>query len=94
MANKTITTTQAEFRRAILEELKPELVWYNDCINVRIDFKDEDHFHIHIIEDYQCHLHIRGTFDGDSIQSIDSVVNHSVSRDIFDETMNFLQSNY
>ena len=91
MARKELTETQAKFRKAILKELKPNLQWYNDCVNVQIDFEDDEHFHLHIIEDYECHLHIRGEIDDDSL-NIMNVTNHSVSQDIFDETMDFVKN--
>jgi len=93
MAKRKDNKRQAEFRRSILEGLKPRLQDYTDYVNVRVDFKDKDHFHVHIIEDYQCHLHVRGEFDEDYV-NITSVTNHSVSKDLFDETMDFFRNCY
>jgi len=86
-----LTKNQSNFKNKILNELKPELQWVNDCINIRIDFKDEEQFHIHIIEDDICHLHVRGILcDDGSLLTIKSIRNNSVSQDTFNTTMDFL----
>ena len=88
---KELTFNQQQFRKKVLEELKPTLEWYSNYLNFRFKFED-DIFHLHIIEDCCCHLHVRGIFDADgSIYQISSTTNHSVSQDIYDEVMNFIR---
>ena len=88
---KELTFNQQQFKKKVLEELKPILEWYNDYLNFRFEFED-DNFHLHIIEDYCCHLHVRGILDDDgSIYQISSTTNHSVSKDIYDEVMRFIE---
>lgn len=87
---KELTPAQKSFREKIFDELKPELQWANEYINIRVSF-DGNKFHLHIIEDYCAHLHVRGElYDDDGIFTIEKVTNHA-SDDVLYTTMDFLR---
>ena len=95
MARKELSKQAKDFRERVLEELKPELQWTNDCINIHFSFKkkgNEEYFHVDFIEDYCSHLHVRGWFNDDLIEI--TSVRSNVTHDMFNEVMNYLCENF
>ena len=86
--SKVKTEKQLEFRRRVLEDLKPRLQWYNDCINIKIEFKTKDSFHLHVIEDYITHLHVHGELTEYGVSIFRTST--STTQDVYNETMDFL----
>ena len=91
MKRKKLTKKQEKFRCACLEDLKTELQWSNDCINMRIDFPDKNRFHLHVIEDYCSHLHVRGELENGEVFSINKV-SSCVTKDLFFQVLEFLKN--
>ena len=74
---RELTKAQKRFKEDIKENID-EIKWQTtDCLNFWFHFPAKDKFHLEVIEDGVSHLHIRGTFDGLDIASIDSISNRT-----------------
>lgn len=62
---KPTTEWQKKFRAAVKEFIQEQKDWYSDYINYRVSFKDDEQFHLDVIEDYCSHIHVHGTYEGD-----------------------------
>lgn len=72
---RKLTKAQKKFKEAIEENID-DIKWHStDYLNFWFHFPTKDKFHLEVIEDGVSHLHIRGTFDGSDIGSIDSINN-------------------
>ena len=74
---RELTKAQKRFKEAVEENID-DIKWQTtDYLNFWFHFPEKDKFHLEVIEDAVSHLHIRGTFDGFDIASIDSISNRT-----------------
>ena len=95
MARKELSEQAQNLKQRLLEDLLPDLQWSNDTIHIHFSFEekgDDEYFHIDIIEDYQCHLHIRGWFNDDLLEI--TSIHSNVTHDLFYDVLSFLKENY
>lgn len=84
MAKRELSSREKKFKELAKNILTEALYWDNTC-QVWISFPKENEFHIHIIEDYCSHMHIRGTIDdGVEVRSTHSALCSGTTRDALD----------
>ena len=80
---------QEQFRLEVKEFVDYQKSWLSDYINYRVSFKDDDKFHLDIIEDCCSHIHVHGVYD-DGFFHIKKFSSQATV-DLTNEVLNFIK---